>query len=179
MFFVKLALSLSFEAPNKQVNEMKNSTTNSIKWLSIAILFFATLSVVFIYFQMIHQLWLNPEAQRVVWNPDKRAWQIFIIAGRFIGVTLLYVFCVIFLVRTNRSLNNGVIFPKSNIALIRWAALVTVLVTFVRSNYADVLQGGTNSVLDSNTIFVPLVVLLFAGLYKMAYLAAKDSNLAI
>ena len=70
-------------------------------------------------------------------------------------------------------------FPKSNIALIRWAALVTVLVTFVRSNYQDVLQGGTNSVLDSNTIFVPLVVLLFAGLYKMAYLTAKDSSLAI
>ena len=32
---------------------------------------------------------------------------------------------------------------------------------------------------DSNTIFIPLVVLLFAGLYKMAYLTAKDSNLAI
>ena len=158
---------------------MKNTTQKSIKWLSIAILFFATLSVVFIYFQMIHQLWLNPEEQRVVWNPDKRAWQIFIIAGRFVGVTLLYVFCVIFLVRTNRSLQNGVIFPKSNIALIRWAALVTVLVTFVRSNYADVLQGGTNSVLDSNTVFIPLVVLLFAGLYKIAYLAAKDSSLAI
>ena len=179
MFFVKLALSLSPEAPNKQVNEMKNSTTNSIKWLSIAILFFATLSVVFIYFQMVNQLWLSPEQQRVVWNPDKRAWQIFIIAGRFVGVTLLYVLCMIFLVRTNRSLKNGVIFPKSNIALIRWAALVTVLVTFVRSNYADVMHGGTNSVLDSNTIFVPLVVLLFAGLYKMAYLTAKDSNLAI
>ena len=69
---------------------MKNPTQRSIKWLSVAILFFATLSVVFIYFQMINQLWLNPEPQRVVWNPDKLAWQIFIIAGRFIGVTILY-----------------------------------------------------------------------------------------
>jgi hypothetical protein len=34
-------------------------------------------------------------------------------------------------------------------------------------------------VLDGNTLFIPLVVLLFAGLYKMAYLAAKDSRLAI
>ena len=158
---------------------MKNRTQKSIKWLSIAILFLATVSVVFIYCQMINQLWLSPEAQRVVWNPDKLAWQIFIIAGRFIGVTLLYVFCWIFLLRTNRSLSNGEIFPKSNIALIRWTALVTVLVTFVRSNYADVLGGCTNAVLDSDTIFVPLVVLLFAGLYKMAYLTAKDSNLAI
>ena len=158
---------------------MKNRTQQSIKWLSVAILVFATLSVAFIYLQMVNQLWLNHPDNHIVWNQDKLAWQIFIIAGRFIGVTLLYSFLWIFLVRTNRSLNNGVIFPKSNIALIRWTALVAVLVTFVRSNYADVLEGGMNSVLDSNTIFIPLFVLLFAGLYKMAYLAAKDSSLAI
>ncbi len=174
-----MALSLSLGSANQNAVVMKNKTQQSIKWLSIAILFFATVTVVFNYVQMIHSLWLAAEDQRVVWNPDMLGWQIFIIAGRFIGITLLYVLCVIFLVRTNRSLKNGVIFPKSNIALIRWAALVTVLVTFVRSNYQDVLQGGTNSVLDSNTIFVPLVVLLFAGLYKMAYLTAKDSRLAI
>ena len=158
---------------------MKNRTQKNIKWLSIAILFLATVSVAFVYFQMINQLWLNHPDNHIVWNQDKLAWQIFIIAGRFIGITLLYVFLWIFLVRTNRSLNNGVIFPKSNIALIRWSALVTMLVTFVRSNYADVMQGGTHSVLDSNTIFIPLAVLLFAGLYKIAYLTAKDSSLAI
>jgi len=65
------------------------------------------------------------------------------------------------------------------IALLRWTALVTVLATFVHSNYEDVIQGAHCSVLDGNTIFFPLVVLLFAGLYKMAYLTAKDSRLAI
>ncbi len=175
MFFVKLAISLSIgKATN--ASEMKNSTQKNIKWLSIVILLIATLNIVFIYSVTINQVWIR---KAVVWNQDKLAWQYFIIAGRFIGSTLLYVFCVIFLVRTNRSLKNGVIFPKSNIALIRWTALVTVLMTFVRSNYDDVLVGGNNSVLDGNTLFVPLVVLLFAGLYKMAYLTAKDSRLAI
>lgn len=155
---------------------MKNSTQRNIKWLSIAILVIATLNIVFIYSVTINRLWIE---KAVVWNQDKLAWQTFIIAGRFIGATLLYVFCVIFLVRTNRSLKNGVVFPKSNIALIRWTALVAALLTFVRSNYDDVLQGGTDSVLDGNTLFVPLVILLFAGLYKMAYLTAKDSSLAI
>ena len=155
---------------------MKNSTQRNIKWLSIAILVIATLNIVFIYSVTINRLWIE---KAVVWNQDKLAWQTFIIAGRFIGATLLYVFCVIFLVRTNRSLKSGVVFPKSNIVLIRWTALVAALLTFVRSNYDDVLQGGTDSVLDGNTLFVPLVILLFAGLYKMAYLTAKDSSLAI
>ena len=155
---------------------MKNSTQRNIKWLSIAILIIATVNIAFIYCVTINQVWIQ---KSMVWNPDKLAWQIFVIAGRFVGLTLLYLCCVIFLVRTNRSLKNGDIFPKSNIALIRWTALVTVLVTFVHSNYDDVLQGGTNSILDGNTLFVPLVVLLFAGLYKIAYLTAQDSRLAI
>ena len=155
---------------------MKNSTQKSIRWLSIAILVIATVNVVFIYGVTISQLWIQ---KAVVWNQDKLAWQIFIIAGRLVGAALLYVFCWIFLVRTNRSLKNGEIFPKSNVALIRWTALVAVLVTFARSNYDDVLQGAHSSVLDGNTFFIPLVVLLFAGLYKMAYLTAKDSSLAI
>ena len=155
---------------------MKNSTQGNIKWLSIAILVIATVNVVFIYGVTISQLWIQ---KAVVWNQDKLAWQIFIIAGRLVGAALLYVFCWIFLVRTNRSLKNGEIFPRSNVALIRWTALVSILVTFVRSNYDDVLQGAHSSVLDGNTFFIPLVILLFAGLYKMAYLTAKDSSLAI
>ena len=158
---------------------MKNRTKQSIKWLSIAILFMATVYVAIIYYQIINQVWLNHPDNHVVWNPDRRAWQIFIIAGWFIGGNLLYVFCWIFLARTNRSLRNGVIFPRSNIALIRWTALVTVLETFARSNYEIVLQGCKSSVLNGNTLFIPLAVLLFAGLYKMAYLTAKDSSLAI
>lgn len=155
---------------------MKNSTQKSIKWLSIAILLIATVNIVFIYAVTISKVWFQDS---MVWNQDKLAWQIFIIAGRFVGFALLYLFCWIFLVRTGKGLKNGVIFPKSNIALIRWTALVTVLTTFVQSNYDDVLQGATCAVLDGNTLFVPLAILLFAGLYKMAYLTAKDSSLAI
>ena len=176
MIFVKLALSLSADWSNQSFKDMRNSTQKNIQGLSIAILIIATLYIVFLYGTTINQLWIQ---KSVVWNPDKLAWQYFIIAGRLIGAALLYTFCVIFLVRTNRSLKNGVIFPKANIALIRWAALVSILVTFVHANYDDVLQGGMNSVLDGNSFFVPLVVLFFAGLYKMAYLTAKDSKLAI
>ena len=155
---------------------MNNSTQKHIKWLSVAILVFATLYFVFIYAKTVSQLWIQ---ETVIWNQDKLAWQIFIIAGRFIATALLYVFCWVFLLRTNRSLKNGEIFPKSNVSLLRWTALVTALATFVHANYDDVISGCQMSILDGNTFFYPLVVLFFAGLYKIAYLTAKDSSLAI
>ena len=158
---------------------MSNSLQKSIKRLSIAILIIGGLTLAYTYFQMISQFWLKNFIDPVVWNPEIRGWQIFIFAGRLLGVTLLYAMCCIFIVRINRGLACGEIFPRSNIALIRWAALVTVLLTFVRTNYQAAVHGESTLMVDSNTILVPLIVLLFAGLYKMAYLAAKDSNLAI
>jgi hypothetical protein len=158
---------------------MNNSTQKSIKRLSIAILIIGGLTLVYTYVQMISQLWLNNFIVPITWNPDVKGWQIFILAGRFVGITILYVLCCIFLYRINKGLKEGEIFPKSNISLIRWTALVAAILAFVHSNYDAVVKGESELMVDSNTILIPLIVLLFAGLYKMAYLAAKDSNLAI
>ena len=158
---------------------MNHSTRKSIQRLSIAILVIGGMTLIYTYVQMISMLWLDNFITPMVWNPDMKGWQIFILAARFIGITLLFILCCIFLYRTNKGLENGVIFPKSNISLIRWTALVAALLAFVHSNYEAAVKGVSELQLDSNTILIPLIVLLFAGLYKMACLAAEDSNLAI
>jgi len=158
---------------------MKNATQKSIKRLSVAILIIGGLTLIYTYVQMISQLYLNNFITPINWNPDIKGWQIFILAARFVGVTLLYVLCCIFLFRINRGLDNGEIFPKSNIPVIRLTALVAALLAFVHCNYDAVVRGESALMIDSNVILIPLIVLLFAGLYKMAYLAAKDSHLAI
>ena len=158
---------------------MNNSTQKSIKRLSVATLIIGGITLVYLYWEMIAQLWVDSYIYHLTWNPDIKGWQIFILAARFIGLTALFVLCCIFLHRTNKGLKDGEIFPKSNISLIRWTALVAVLLAFVRSNYPAVVKGESELMLESNTILIPLIVLLFAGLYKMAYLAAQDSKLAI
>ena len=158
---------------------MKNSTQKSIRNLSIATLIIGGLTLAYTYWEMIAQLWVDSYIYPLTWNPDIKGWQIFILAARFVGVTSLFILCCVFLHRINQGLKDGDIFPKSNIALIRWGVMVAVLLAFVHSNYGAVVKGESVLMLDSNTFLAPLVVLLFAGLYKMAYLAAKDSNLAI
>ena len=158
---------------------MNNSTQKSIKRLSVATIIIGGLTLAYLYWEMIAQLWVSSYIYPLNWNPDIKGWQIFILAARFVGITALFILCCIFLYRTNKGLEDGQIFPKSNIPLIRWGAMVAALLAFVHSNYAAVVKGESELMLDSNTILVPLIVLLFAGLYKMAYLAAKDSNLAI
>jgi hypothetical protein len=167
------------ETAKQKDNDMQNPMQKSIKRLSIATLIIGGLTLAYTYWEMIAQLWVDSYIYPLTWNPDAKGWQIFILAARFVGVTSLFILCCIFLHRTNKGLKDGEIFPKSNLPLIRWAALVAGLLAFVHSNYSAVVKGESALMLDSNTILVPLIVLLFAGLYKMAYLAAKDSNLAI
>lgn len=158
---------------------MNNSTQKSIRRLSVATIIIGGITLAYLYWEMIAQLWVDSYIYPLTWNPDIKGWQIFILAARFVGLTSLFIMCCIFLHRTNRGLKDGEIFPKSNISLIRWTALVAALLAFVNSNYGAVVKGESELMLESNTILVPLIVLLFAGLYKMAYLAAKDSKLAI
>ena len=158
---------------------MKNPTQKSIKRLSIATLILGGLAIAYIYWEMIAQLWMDTYIYPITWNPDIKGWQIFILAARLISATLLFILCCIFLYRINQGLKNGEIFPKSNICLIRWSALVVALLAFVNSNYDAAVKGDSMLMIDSNLFLMPLIVLLFAGLYKMAYLTAKDSNLAI
>jgi hypothetical protein len=158
---------------------MQNSTQKNIQRLSIVTLVIGGLTLAYTYWEMIAQLWVDSYIYPLTWNPDIKGWQIFILAARFVGVTSLFILCCVFLHRTNQGLKDGEIFPKSNISLIRWGVLVAALLAFVHSNYAAVVKGESVLMLDSNTFLAPLIVLLFAGLYKMAYLAAKDSKLAI
>ena len=158
---------------------MKNSTQKNIRNLAIAIIVIGGLSLIYTYVQMISQLWLNNFFTPMVWNPEIKGWQIFILVARFVGLTLLFVLCCIFLYRINKGLKDGEIFPKSNLPIIRWTAVVGALLAFVHTNYDAVVKGESVLMIDSNAILIPLIILLFAGLYKMAYLAAKDSNLAI
>lgn len=158
---------------------MNNSTQKSIKRLSLAILIIGGITLIYTYVQMISQLWLNNFIVPMTWNPEIKGWQVFILAARFVGITLIFALCCIFLYRINKGLGEGEIFPKSNIPIIRCTALVAALLAFVHCNYDAVVKGESELMLDSNVILIPLIILLFAGLYKMAYLAAKDSKLAI
>ena len=158
---------------------MNHSTRKSIQRLSIAILIIGGMTLIYTYVQMVSILWLDNFITPMVWNPDMKGWQIFILVARFIGITLLFILCCIFLFRTNRGPANGEIFPKSNISLIRRAALVATLFAFADCNYGAAVKGLSELRLDSGTLLAPLVILLFAGLYKVAYLAAEDSKLAI
>ena len=56
-------------------------------------------------------------------------------------------------------------------------ALVGAVFAFVQTYYDAVVQGESVLMVDSYTLLVPLIILLFAELYKTARLAAVQRGL--
>ena len=69
-------------------NDMKNSTQKNIKRLSIATLVIGGLTLAYAYWEMIAQLRVDSYISPLSWNPDIKGWQIFILAARFIGISV-------------------------------------------------------------------------------------------
>ena len=158
---------------------MRIRNQKSIKAVSLAVLAIGAVYLAFVYYRTISMLWFNETPDRIVWNQGRMGWQIAVLAGYLLGWTAVFALGVLVECNIFKGLKSGDLFPKKNIPLIMGASVLVGLSIFFGSNVSDVMKGVECSVLDSNCIFVPLLVIVFGLLYKQASLAIEDSNLAI
>lgn len=158
---------------------MKTTNTKSIKTISLVTLFLGAIYMLFIYQKTISLLWLGDDAHRIIWNEDRMGWQIAVFLGYTLGWTAVYALCALIEINILKGLRTGNLFPKKNVRLIMLAALCTGIALFFGANVEDVVKGVVVSVIDSNCIFFPLIIIVIGLFYKQASLACEDSNLAI
>lgn len=158
---------------------MRIKNQKSIKAVSMAVLVIGAIYLAFVYYRTISMLWFNETPDRIVWNQGQMGWQIAVLAGYLLGWTAVFALGLLVECNIFKGLKSGDLFPKRNIPLIMIASIVVGVSIFFGANVPDVMKGVECSVLDSNCIFVPLVVIVFGLLYKQASLAIEDSNLAI
>ncbi len=158
---------------------MRIRNQRSIKAISLAVLAIGAIYLAFVYYRTISMLWFNEAPDRIVWNQGQMGWQIAVLAGYLLGWTAVFSLGVLVECNIFKGLKSGDLFPKKNIPLIMSASVLIGVSIFFGANVPDVMRGVECSVLDSNCIFVPLVVIVFGLLYKQASLAIEDSNLAI
>lgn len=158
---------------------MKLSNQRGIKTVSLIALAIGALYLVFIYFKTINVLWIDGPHERIVWNDAQMGWQIAVLAGYVLGWTAVFILCLLIEINIFKGLKTGDLFPRKNTALIMLTAILVGVSLFFDANVSDVIKGVECSVLTSNCIFIPLIIIVFGLLYKQASLAMEDSNLAI
>ncbi len=158
---------------------MKLSNQRGIKTISLIALAIGAFYLFFVYYRTICCLWFNDAPDRIVWSAVQKPWQITVLIGYLLGATATLSLCVAIEVNILKGLKSGNLFPSRNFIFIILTAIMVGVTIFFKANVNDVMKGVECSVLDSNYIFVPLIIVIFGLLYKQASLAMEDSNLAI
>ena len=158
---------------------MKLSNQRGIKTVSLIALAIGIIYLFFVYYRTICCLWFNEAPERIVWSAVQKPWQITVLVGYVFGATATLALCAAIEINILKGLKSGNLFPSNNFILIILTAIMVGATIFFKANVNDVMKGVECSVLDSNCIFVPLIIVIFGLLYKQASFALEDSNLAI
>lgn len=149
------------------------------KVLSIAIMILGAATVAWLFVSTLIHFTGCGESGKIVWIEGHENWQIYIVVTYLVLITLLYALGVLFLIRINKNISNGVPFPKSNVPVIIATGILAPFADSYSATLNSVFAGEFVNRISSNGFLVMLLLFLFAILYKFASLASEDSNLAI
>lgn len=117
------------------------------------------------------------------WDNEVLPFQLTVFTCRLLFCIAYNIAIIIFLIKTMKALKNGIIFPRSNISLLYFTAICYFIGTLSRDNFDNILltqtPRATFFAIDSSTILITLLLVVFALLYKIAADISEENNLTI
>ena len=157
---------------------MKKNTTTPLKWLTGTTLVLGITYLLMVGCQTCGYFFGYPVAQPAVWIEDIKVLQGAIAIFRFLGALTIFGLIITFLFNSIKALNDGILFPKRNVAILFATAAVSFVFLFCNSNMHIVL--GTRQIqLEFTEILVPVIISAFAIIYKVAVRVSEENSLTI
>lgn len=157
---------------------MKQNSTNSLKCMAVIVILLCSAVALHVSIQGIGSL-IYPEAFGLIWMEDVKWLQIALIIGRMIGGVAFSALMTIFILNSIRALKNGILFPICNVGVLYAAAATYFTYRFCYSNIGIVTGYERNLLLDMDDIIVPLIMIIFAIIYKVAVKVSQENSLTI
>ena len=157
---------------------MKKIPTSALKWLSVTVIFLCAFNALYAIIQCFGFM-ISPNDYRAVWIEDIKSFQVAILVGRMLGGVLFSVLMIIFTYNSLKSLKNGILFPMCNVGILYGSAISYFLYRFCHSNIGISSGIDHNIILDSDDLMVPLIIVIFALIYKLAVKISIENSLTI
>ena len=155
-------------------------TSKYYKQMKAVMIFTVIMSLFWLYWT-IGRTFVTISDDGVPLRDGYEVWQIGFIASYSIFAIALMVVQFIFLIKQMKSIKNGIIFAKSNSKYLVIWSILWLFYDFCASQVGNMIAAGIfNQITIHGTIIgIPIVVLLFAILYKLAADVAEENNLTI
>lgn len=157
---------------------MKKISTSALKWLSAIVIFLCVFNALHSIIQCLGFM-TSPNDYQVTWIDEIKPLQVAILVGRMLGGVLFSVLMIVFTFNSLKSLKNGILFPMCNVGVLYGSAASYFLYRFCHSNIGIASGIDRNILLESDDLMVPLIIIIFALIYKLAVKISMENSLTI
>ncbi len=121
----------------------------------------------------------EPVEQAISWSEDIMALQMAIVILRCVSLMAFFGCLLLFIINFVHSIKAGQLFPRKSIPLLFVCAAVSFIYFLCNDNLHIVTSAERNFVITMESVIVPLVILVFAFMYKAAVQVSEENSLTI
>ena len=121
----------------------------------------------------------EPVEQAISWSEDIMALQMAIVILRCVSLMAFFGCLLLFIINFVHSIKAGQLFPRKSIPQLFVCAAVSFIYFLCNDNLHIVTSAERNFVITMESVIVPLVILVFAFMYKAAVQVYEENSLTI
>ena len=158
--------------------------TNLSKLMSVVtgfVIFFGVVNIALLLFQAeaaIGGIWTEPEMALAKWNESILGYQILLLFGRTLLGIVTNVLAMLFMLHSIKLMRCGEFFAKRNANIIWWSAPIYFLYSFCSDNM-PIVYGVRNAVINSDSLFIPLLLIGIAMIYSTGVRLSEENRLTV
>ena len=158
---------------------MKDKTIKNIRICCyVALVFCALWVVVMVNYLIADILGYGPWPKAVDWSQNT-AMKIAVLACCLVGSVAMIALSIKVVINILKGIRENVAFPKSNVKLLFWMALVDFVYMLGFTNLPNLWSDDVIFTLLHTNFITPFFLLFFAFMYKVAADAVEENNLTV
>ena len=157
---------------------MKTNLSKRMTVITVLVILFGVLNIALLLLQGEAAVGIWTDTKLAKWDESILGFQVSLLAGRTVFGIATNVFAMLFMLHSIKLMKCGEFFSKRNAAILWWAAPVYFLYSFCSDNM-PVVYGLHNAVINSDSIFIPLLLIGIAMIYSTGVRLSEENRLTV
>ena len=161
---------------------METNFSKRMSVVTVLAIFFGVLNVALLLFQAeaaIGGIWTEPEMKLAKWDESILGYQVLLLSGRTIFGIITNVLAMVFMFNSIKLIKCGEFFSKCNANIIWSSAPIYFLYSFCSDNMPIVYGLHNAVVINSDSLFIPLLLIGIAIIYSAGVRLSEENRLTV
>lgn len=162
---------------------METKNYKAINGIAITAIAICAIQITWLILQSWFISGINGSTCEIAWDNNILPFQLTLFIGRVLFGVAYNAIIIVFLIKSVNALKKGTLFIRSNVTLLYMTAGCYIINRLCDDNMGNILMsaelGNSYFAIESGSILITLLFIIFALLYRIAAEVSEDNNLTI